>query len=525
MASAKANRIFLDFAREVGLTGELGKGDEVQLLNGLLALGYDAQKVQSFSDRDPNRRFLDDAITRALKAGVSADDIKRAMTFDHVARTEQDPVRRVQRLGEALGMDVESVRQKANQYGGGADAWVRAFSETPGAEFTSMAGTRRVMGTDLARQTFSQYATFQHGTYTGKGVQRGAPTPGAPGAPAPGAPPGALPEPSPTGGITPAPAGSEATKAGAAGKTGTPGGLLDIPDTSTLPKPMSPEAAEEFIRDHYGYMGALLDIPDIHNILYGIARGEIAPDEFDHKLLATDWSKTRNDATQAWEILKSTKPAEADAKLLQSTEEVKSFAVGLGFTLDESTAKEIATSALSMGWDPSQTRKAVAGQYRYTTGTSAVSGVAKRLKGTAADYLVPLGDEALTQWGQQLISGTATLDDFTAYARTQAKAQYPGLGAWLDADPTRTMKQFVEPYAQQAGQILEIGADSIDFTSPKYNALFGKLDPKTGERSVMTGPEWSAYLKQQPEWQYTRNANETVSNLTATLAKTFGQVG
>ncbi len=366
------------------------------------------------------------------------------------------------------------------------------------------------------------------GTASIPGAPRGAPTPApapAPGAPAapgaaPAGPPGALPKPPVTAApkITPAPKGTAGGGAGGAGKP-------PIGDTSTLPRPMNPAEAEAFIRQHYGYMASLLDIPDIHKILTGVATGEIAPDEFDHQLLATDWARTRNDAQQAWQILKATKPAQAEAQLTASGDEIKNFAVGLGFTLDDPTAKDIATSAMSMGWDPNQTRSAVASHYQYVTGKSANAGIAAQLATKAQDFLIPLGDQALTQWGQQIISGTSSMDQFVDYARNIAKGQYSGLGAWLDQDPTRTVKQYITPYANQAAEILETPADQIDFTKPKYAALFGKLDPKTGERSIMTGPEWASYLKQQPDWQYTKNAHETVSNLTSTLAQTFGTVG
>jgi hypothetical protein len=509
------------------LQGVYSTDDEVQLLNGLLALGYDPAQVASFSDRDPNRKYIGDAIARAERAGISDDDIKKAISFDQVARTEHDPIRRVQGLASALGLDMNAISQRANALGGKPEDWITAATEARGGEFASMGGTRSTMGTDIARQTFRAYARSQQATYIGKGDVRQA-APAAPGTPLsatpPGGPPGALPSPPAKPPITPAPPGSAAQKAAAAGATGGVGGGTKA-DTSTLPKPMNPADAETIIRQRYGYMASLLDIPDIHKILYGIADGSIAPDEFDHQLMATDWARTRNDAQQAWEILKATKPTEAEAQLTTSADQVKSFAVGLGFKLDDDTAKEIATSALSMGWDLTQTRSAVASHYQFVTGQSATAGIASQLKTKAADYLLPMSDQAITQWGQQLISGTSTIDDFTDYARNQAKAQYPGLGAWLDADPKRTVKQFTDPYAQQAANILEIPPDQVDFTSPKYQALFGKLDPKTGERSIMTGPEWASYLKQQPDWQYTKNAHDTVASLTSAMAQTFGMVG
>src|SRR2546430_15001266 len=99
------------------ISGVLTSADEVQLLTGLLALGYDPAQVQGLSDRDPSRRFLGDAVTRALDNGVSEADIRRAISFDQVARTEHDPVRRVQGLAQALGVDMGKVSAIANRNG------------------------------------------------------------------------------------------------------------------------------------------------------------------------------------------------------------------------------------------------------------------------------------------------------------------------------------------------------------------------------------------------------------------------
>src|SRR4051812_27050974 len=76
--------------------------DEVQVLNGLVAVGYDPALIRSFSDTDPNRRFLGDAVLRALQAGVNEGDIKKALAYNKVAVDVHDPALRVQELARAL---------------------------------------------------------------------------------------------------------------------------------------------------------------------------------------------------------------------------------------------------------------------------------------------------------------------------------------------------------------------------------------------------------------------------------------
>lgn len=471
--------------------GEVGQ--EGALLNGLLALGYDPAFVQSLADADPNRRFLDDAVTRALRGGVLESDVKRALQATRLAATG-DP----QGAIKALGVRREDLPPSS------------------AAIFDAIANRQPLPFLDRG-QVAPTAVPAAAPTGDREGYRPTAPRPTEPAQPSPGQPP--------PSGVIPSPAGSAAKKAGAAGAPGGLGGKTVVPDLSQIPKPMSFDDAAKIINDRYGYMGSLLQNPDINKIMHGLVDGTIAPDQFQNRLMATDWYRNQSDAQQAWVVLEATHPEEAKAKVTETAGNVKSFAVAMGFTIDDATANEITTSALKGGWDQTQLRSSIGSHYSFTTGTSAVSGIAEEVKKKAADFLVPLSDQTITQWGQQIISGTSTIQDFNDYARNAAKAQYPGLSAWLDQDPERTVKQFVDPYAEQAARVLEIPADSIDFTSPKYAALFGKLDPKTGDRSIMTGPEWNSYLKQQEEWQYTNNAHDTIANLTDTLAKTFGMVG
>lgn len=340
--------------------------------------------------------------------------------------------------------------------------------------------------------------------------QSGAIPGGVPGAPA-----------APTTPVTPSPVGSAAAKAAAAGTAGA-AGAAGKADTSTLAKPMSPAEAETIVKQKYGFMGALLDNPDIHKVMLGIADGSIAPANFQNALMGTNWYQTHNDAQHAWLTLDATDHTEA---LKQTTDKVaglKQMAGSWGLTLSDADAQEMATQGLTGGWSDQDYRNGIASHYVYATGTTPLTGVTNQIKGIAANYLVGMDDQSMTKWGQQLITGDKTTDDFTDYARQMASAAHPGLGAWLNADPTRDVKQFLAPYASTASNVLETPANQIDFNNPKYANVFGKLDPKTGEQQILTGPEWESYLRTLPEWQQTDNAHQAVGQLTDKLIQDLG---
>jgi hypothetical protein len=67
--------------------------------------------------------------------------------------------------------------------------------------------------------------------------------------------------------------------------------------------------------------------------------------------------------------------------------------------------------------------------------------------------------------------------------------------------------------------LLEVDSENIT-----WQDLMGKvIDPTTGNARMES--EFTKQLKQDPLWQYTKNAKETYSNMSLDLMKQFGFMG
>jgi hypothetical protein len=83
----------------------------------------------------------------------------------------------------------------------------------------------------------------------------------------------------------------------------------------------------------------------------------------------------------------------------------------------------------------------------------------------------------------------------------------------------RSLYEVTNNYRQQMAQLLE-----IDSTAITWNDLMGKvIDKDTG--NARTFADFNKQLKQDPMWQYTKNAKETYSNMALDIAKMFGFAG
>lgn len=498
-----------------------GGGDEAQLLNGLVALGYDPQLVRSFSDADPNRRFLNDAVTRALRAGVNEADVKRALAASKAAASAGDPVLRVRDVAQALGLDMVKVSQAATRLAGqsgraqpAAEQWVAAVNEVGG------------LNPDAAG-TFSSLAQNQPAAFLYKG-QAAPPAPAAPATQGPAIPsPGRAPA-GPVGGprmqVTgpaPAPAAPRPAPAPAAPRVPAPGGSPPPADTTPKLAPnASPADALQFIKEHYGYGAWIFEQPQVRDVLISAAKdGHWSDARLNGALGATDFFKANDGNVVKWLNTESNDPATARALVEKKVNDVITKAQTLGMDLDPERARQIATDANKFNWDDTQLTKAVGHEYHYNP-TMAQKGIAKTIRDTARLYGIPMTDSGLDEWGRKVGSGDATADDFKATMIGQAKSLFPTLAG--DLDRGATVKDIFDPYAKLAATTLGVDESSIDILDPKWQRPLQSTDGKNPTR--MSTYDWTKTLRTDAAygWDTTDNARQEAADFAHRLRQGFG---
>ena len=97
-----------------------------------------------------------------------------------------------------------------------------------------------------------------------------------------------------------------------------------------------------------------------------------------------------------------------------------------------------------------------------------------------------------------------------------AKTLFPALADKLDG--TYTVRDLLTPYINSRANILEEDPQAIDISKLTDVAK----DAKTGLMSLY---DYEVSLRNDPKWRFTKNAQDSMSNVANTLAKTFGLVG
>lgn len=322
------------------------------------------------------------------------------------------------------------------------------------------------------------------------------------------------------------PLGAPSPTAPAAGTgPGGPGGTT--PGTTPVVERLTPEQRLARLQASYGWGAAFADIPEVARILNRVANDEISADEANNLFKGSDWYRSTTANMREWHAFQKTDPEDAKRRKQANLDNITNLARAAGIANpDPRRLEQINDMALALGWSDIEVRRALAAEVRYDP-DGAKTGTLAELKNMTREWLVPLSDHAMTAWAQSIVAGTKTMDDFREYNRTQAKSMFPGIGAALD-DPEMTVRQYLDPYAQDTAQLLGINPEDIDWgKDPKYMRAFNQIDPKTNQRTIMSRADWQHTLMNDQIYGFdkTTKGQELKQSLTQGLMASFGFEG
>jgi hypothetical protein len=137
------------------------------------------------------------------------------------------------------------------------------------------------------------------------------------------------------------------------------------------------------------------------------------------------------------------------------------------------------------------------------------------LRSVYADNGIPINDKTLAQLALDSTANPEKAKANINLARLQAKTFYPALANQIDNG--YTVKQLLSPYLQTRANILEEDPDAIDIKELTKVAS----DPK----GLMGLYDYEVSLRNDPKWRFTKNAQDSISNVATGIAEMFGLVG
>jgi hypothetical protein len=137
------------------------------------------------------------------------------------------------------------------------------------------------------------------------------------------------------------------------------------------------------------------------------------------------------------------------------------------------------------------------------------------LKNAYADNGLPINFKNLSSIATESTLNPETLKANINLINMQAKTYFPALADKIDKG--YTVKQLLTPYINARANILEEDPDTIDVKNLSDVAK----DPK----SLMNLYDYEISLRKDPKWRFTKNAQDSISNVARSIASTFGLMG
>ena len=184
------------------------------------------------------------------------------------------------------------------------------------------------------------------------------------------------------------------------------------------------------------------------------------------------------------------------------------------------TIQGIAMSKLQNGWTDVQLTQHLGDNAQLLfTGGGTIGSSVSTIRNAALNYGITLDKNYLNTIQTSLLDMTDGRDTqyYLNEMRNQAMDLYKPFAESIKQG--RTLYEITNNYRTKMADLLEVDPENLSWKDMMNKVI----DPTTGNARMLS--DFTKQVKQDPLWQYTKNAKETYSNMAADLMKQFGFMG
>lgn len=288
-----------------------------------------------------------------------------------------------------------------------------------------------------------------------------------------------------------------------------------------------PDNVDSFISPQFKY---LMSDPEVAKILRDSATAAKSghpwtQDEFDSQIMNTSWFKTSSDSQRKYFETMHNDPGTFNQQLQVYKDQVQQVGGNLGYdetVLTPGYIDYFANRAFQQNLSASQLKQMMVDEITPLIGTTEKSPVLAQVRNLLTSYGQSFDTPTLNYWLDAIGSGRQTVENLKNTLAGQVKNLYPHFTDQIDSG--MTFQQITNPYRQAIAKTMEVDPARVDFNDPRWRHIIDYVDPKTGVHRSMSSVEADSYLKSLPEWNNTKNAVDTYSQIGQQLLQSFGAV-
>jgi hypothetical protein len=333
--------------------------------------------------------------------------------------------------------------------------------------------------------------------------------------------------PAPVPAPKPSSAGTAGNTGGSSGSTGGGNTYVTYAAPAATTPVEKPKSRVDWA-ETYGTQAALVDsVPELKTLFNKAVAEQWSAAKFKGLFNNTEWYKTHNDAWRVAYGTQKTDPASWKNETALASELVRSTATDTGVRLTDNQVASLAKQSLFLSAgssgriDTNLLKKHVVGTGIITGTTGEALTTINDLKAHGADMGVQHDDLWYTNAAHNILHGDGNLNGWKKQISDVAKSKYAAFADQIDKG--QTVKSLASPYINSMANLLEIPSGNISLNDHTINKALTNLN---ADSKPELQPIWQfeTGLRKNPRWASTKNARDTVDNVTRKILSDFGLV-
>jgi hypothetical protein len=264
---------------------------------------------------------------------------------------------------------------------------------------------------------------------------------------------------------------------------------------------------------------------------YGNGVKRWSAEKFQSRFQSSTWYRTHAESWRQARILELSDPKSYEARIRETQSSIEALATQRGITIDPKKLSTFAKTAFSQGRQSTESLLELMSSKDYqaaftVSGNAGAAGAdAAELERMAYDYgYKPTNPKFFQEAAYKMAMGDATIDTYRDMIVTQTASQYPAYKDQILSGAVTT-RDIASTYIDAMSRTLEIDPDTIDLKDDKIQkALTGVLD-ETGKPVGQSVYDFTVKLKEDPRWEYTKNAKDSAETTGLGILRAFGYQG
>lgn len=284
----------------------------------------------------------------------------------------------------------------------------------------------------------------------------------------------------------------------------------------------------ETLAAEYGFaLEFMRSDPELSKLFRQAVAGSWDANRFIAKLRNTDWFQTHSASVRNAILQQTADPKTYQASVNQMFATVRdTYGSMFGTAMaDPKQLRAWAETAHRMGWSEAQLRDRLTNTMnfrklmRQRQMGGAASQTEQQIQSLQTAYGVKLGNQWTARQLERVMKGDDTIEGVASRLREISMREYQGWASQLASG--QTIQDIAEPYIQRMADLLELNPADVEVFDNKIQAAL-KQTTKDGKPAAMSLSAFADEVRKDKRWQYTDNAREQVSGITADLLRQFG---